>query len=87
VHSLDQAIAAAGAVEALRVIGGAEVYRLCLARAAVVYLTEVDAEVEGDVHFPRLEPGDWRERAREAHPADDKHAYPFAFVTLERRAS
>ena len=86
-HTLDEAISAAGAVEALRVIGGAEVYRLCLPRAAVIYLTEVDATIEGDVHFPALDPTEWQERAREAHPADERNAFPYAFVTLERRAS
>ena len=85
-HTLDQAIEAAGAVEALRIIGGAELYRLCLPRAAVIYLTEVDAEVEGDVYFPALDPKEWRERAREAHPADERNAFPYAFVTLARRA-
>ncbi len=87
VHSLDAAVAAAGAVDALRVIGGAGVYRLCLPRAAVVYLTEVEAEVEGDAYFPALEPGEWQERGREARPADEKHEYPYAFVTLVRRVS
>lgn len=87
VHTLAAAIEVAGAVEALRVIGGAEVYRLCLPRATVVYLTEIDAEVEGDVYLPALEAQQWQERAREAHPADARHAYPFAFVTLVRRAS
>ena len=85
-HTLDAAIEAAGAVEALRVIGGAEVFRLCLARAAVIYLTEVDADVEGDAYFPAIDPNEWQERAREPHPADERNAFPYAFVTLERRA-
>jgi len=86
-HTLEQAIEAAGTVPALRVIGGAEIYRLCLPRAAVIYLTEVDAEVEGDVYFPAPDPAEWRERTREPHPADERHAFPYAFVTLVRQAS
>jgi dihydrofolate reductase len=87
VHDLEQAIAAAGPAPVLRVIGGAELYRLCLPRAAVLHLTEVDAEAKGDVHFPSFAPGEWREVAREAHPADARHAAGYSFVTLERRAS
>ena len=87
VHSLEAALAAAAAAPALRVIGGAEIYGLCLPRAEVIYLTEVDAEVEGDVYFPALDAKEWQEQSREAHPADARHAFPYAFVSLVRRAS
>jgi dihydrofolate reductase len=82
-HSLDQAVAAAGGDEVL-VVGGAELYAQALPLAQRLYLTLVDADVEGDARFPPLDPGEWREVAREAYPADDRHAYPFSFVTLER---
>ena len=86
VHSLAEALAAARPAPALRVIGGAEIYRLSLPEAARLYLTEIDAEVEGDTFFPAWRTGDWQEVAREAHPADATHAFGYAFVTLERRA-
>jgi dihydrofolate reductase len=86
VHSLDAALAAAGGDEAF-VVGGAELYALALPRAARLYLTLVDAEVEGDVFFPPVDPAQWREVAREPHAADERHAYPFAFVTMERAVS
>jgi dihydrofolate reductase len=85
VHSLAEAAAAAGTAEALMVIGGADVFRLCLASARVLHLTEVDADLEGDVHFPEWRREDWRECARDARPADERHAFPYAFVTFERR--
>lgn len=87
VHSLDEAIAAVAGVPALRVIGGAEVYATCLPLATVIHLTEVDAEIEGDVYFPALVASQWRECSREEHARDERHAYPYAFVTLERRGS
>ena len=86
VHSLDAALAAAGGDEAF-VVGGAELYALALPRAARLYLTLVDAEVEGDAFFPPIDPAQWREVAREPHAADERHGYPFAFVTMERAAS
>jgi dihydrofolate reductase len=83
VHSLDAALAAAGDEEVF-VVGGAELYALAVPRAVRLYLTLVDAEVEGDVFFPKIDPAQWREVTREPHAADERHAYPFAFVTMER---
>ena len=72
---------AAGAAE-LCVIGGGEVYALCLPRAARMHLTHVDTVVEGaDAFFPAfLDAGRWRVAAREAHPRDARHAFAFEFV-------
>ena len=85
VRSLEEAVAAAGGEEAL-VVGGAQLYALAMPRASRLYLTLVDAQVEGDAFFPEIDPAVWREVAREPHAADERHAYPFAFVTLERVA-
>jgi dihydrofolate reductase len=87
VHDLEQAIAAARPAPVLRVIGGAELYALCLPRAALLHLTEVDADAEGEVRFPEFARREWREVEREAHPADARHAAAYSFVTLERRVS
>ncbi len=82
---LDQALAIAerlGADEAM-VVGGGEIYAAALLRADRLYLTEVHAEAEGDVHFPPLDRSQWRETSRDDHAADgDTPA--FSFVVLER---
>jgi dihydrofolate reductase len=85
VHSLADALAAAGSVEEIMVIGGASLYAQTLERADRIYLTLVAAEPEGDVRFPELERGAWQEVWREDHPADARHAYPFSFILLERQ--
>jgi dihydrofolate reductase len=86
VHSLDEAIARAGAAE-LAVIGGGEVYALALPRATKLHLTWIDAEVaDADTHFPRFDAREWVEVAREAHPADARHAHAMAFVDYVRRS-
>ena len=84
VHSLTKALAAAGPADEVMVIGGASLYTQTLARAERIYLTLVEAEPQGDVWFPELERGAWREVWREDHPADAQHAYPFSFILLER---
>lgn len=83
--TLEAAIAAAAARDELVfVIGGAQIYAQCLARATRIYLTRLDLEVAGDAHFPDLDSHCWVECAREEHPA--QAGYPaYAFVTLQRR--
>lgn len=66
------------------VIGGETLYEAYMARAGTIYLTLVDAQVEGDARFPELEAGAWRCVAEERHPADARHSYPYCFKTLQR---
>ena len=79
--SLTDALALAGDVPELWVIGGAQVYAEAepLAQRAVV--TEIAQDFDGDAFAPTLGPA-WRETAREAHVAAT--GLPFAFVTYER---
>lgn len=85
VASLDAALAAAGDVPELCVIGGGEIYALTLARATRLHLTEVDTVVAGaDAFFPDFQRAGWREVACIHHPADARHALPFDFVELQR---
>lgn len=85
VHSLDEALDACGDAAEAMVIGGGEIYAAALPRARRIHLTEVHAEVDGDTHFPALDPAAWREVARESRPADERNAHAVSFVTLERR--
>ncbi len=85
VHSLDEAVSLAAPAPELMVIGGGEVYRLAWARADRVYLTRIQASVEGaDTFFPALEPTDWRELSRSDHTADAKNPYAYSFLLFER---
>jgi dihydrofolate reductase len=85
--SLDAALAAAGQVPEIVIIGGAEIFRQVLPRTDLIHLTRVHARVAGNVVFPELDPDQWRESAVEHHAADERHQYAFSFVTLERAAS
>ena len=87
VRSLDEAQSAVGD-SPLMVIGGAEVYRLSLPWARRIHLTLVHTEVkDGDTFFPEWRKPEWHESSRERHEADEKNAYAYSFVTLERKAS
>ncbi len=68
------------------IIGGGEIFRQALEKELIdrLYITEVHADVEGDVLFPEIDPLKWREKSRSEHPADERHAYSFTFVVLDR---
>lgn len=83
VHSLDEAIRAAGDAPELFVIGGASLFVDMLPMANRIYLTLIDHEFEGDTWFPEIG-AQWREVSREAHTPDEKNRYSYTFVTLER---
>lgn len=80
-----EALALAGPAAEVMIIGGAEIYALFLPGADRLELTEVDAAIDGDVHFPPFDRSAFRETQRLPHPPDERHAHGFAFVTLERR--
>lgn len=65
------------------VIGGAELYATSLPLVETLELTEIDADVDGDVRFPDWDRAAFREVAREERVAED--GTRFAFVTYRRR--
>lgn len=83
--SLDEALAAAGDVEEVMVMGGGRIYSQLLPRANRLYLTHIDAEIEGDTHFPDYEPGEWETSFSEFHDADELNSHRYCFEILERR--
>lgn len=83
-HSLDNAIEACRDDEEIFVIGGAELYAQALPHANRIYLTVVDADVEGDTCMPELDARSWREVASHSFAADERHAYPYRCSIHER---
>lgn len=84
VHSLEEAFQVAGEVDEVMIMGGSGIYDQSLARAERLYLTEVHADVEGDVYFPDFDKNVWKELEREEHNADEKNEFDYSFVVLER---
>ncbi|MBQ8423935.1 MAG: dihydrofolate reductase [Coprobacter sp.] len=71
--------------EELIIMGGATLYRQMIERAQRMYITEIHHEFpEADVFFPEIDKSQWREVAREDFRPDERHAYPYSFVTYER---
>jgi len=88
VATLEAARSAAGTASTLMVIGGAEIYRLCLPFASRIHLTLVHVKIEdGDAFFGGWRGPEWRETARERHESDDKNSCAYSFITLDRSGS
>ncbi len=84
-RSLEDALMQCDYTEDVYIIGGGELYRQTLELAKRIHLTLVDdTPAEADAFFPELNPDEWEEVLREAHPADEKHAYAYTFIDYVR---
>lgn len=71
-------------VKELMVIGGAEIYKLYLPKANRIYLTRVDATLEGDAYFPVFNKEEWKLKSSIENKPDDRHIYSYDFELWER---
>jgi dihydrofolate reductase len=71
-------------VDEVCVIGGRALFEMALPKAKRLYITEVDATVEGDVTFPEFDEAAWTEIRREEYPAGEGDDHAFTLRVLER---
>jgi dihydrofolate reductase len=81
---LPAALTALADQEEVMIIGGAALYAEALPLAHRLYVTDIDADISGDLFFPDHDAGAWREVSAERHAPDDTHAWAFCFRVLER---
>lgn len=69
--------------DAIVVAGGAEIYAQAMPLATQLAITRVHKIVDGDAHFPEIDPSRWQESARREQQAgpDDEAAFAFADYT------
>ncbi|MEQ9298840.1 MAG: dihydrofolate reductase [Cyclobacteriaceae bacterium] len=67
------------------IIGGGEIYRLGLPLSDRMYITEIDAQIDGDTFFPEWDKSAWIEVSRKHHESDERHAFPFDFVVYDKK--
>ena len=87
VHSIEDAfkIAEENKESEAMVIGGSDIYTLALPYAHCLYLTEINAKIDGDVYFPEFDKSEWTEVSRVHHTQDERHAFSFDFVVYDRK--
>lgn len=84
--NLQQAIRLAADVDEVMIVGGASLYALALPIADQLYMTLVDAEIDGDASFPEFDISQWRELCRSLYPPDANNSYGMEFIRLIRKA-
>ncbi len=87
VGSLDLALQVAQAArpEEVMIGGGGDIYRQSMPLADRLYITHVALDSEGDVTFPEIDPGVWREAEAIYVPRTEKDSANFRIVRYERR--
>lgn len=69
----------------LFIIGGEKIFRSALSLADRIYLTEVKAEVQGDVYFPVLSMKNWKTVGEQNFDKSESNDFPFVVKILDRR--
>jgi dihydrofolate reductase len=72
------------AVDEIMVIGGAQIYALALPKADRIYLSRVEADVDGDVRFDIGDVTDWRVVSKDVVPAGPKDQFGHVFCVFDR---
>lgn len=68
------------------VVGGGEIYREALPMADRLHVTHVLAEIDGDTHFPEIDPQVWQVVSSLDVPAGEKDSHATRYTVYERRA-
>jgi dihydrofolate reductase len=71
-------------VDAVMVIGGADIYAQLMPVATRIEMTRVHASPAGDACFGELDPALWRETSRSAHAAGAGDDAAFTMLTYQR---
>lgn len=85
VTSVDAALALLTDVDEVMIIGGGAIYAHCLASATKLYITHIDADIDGDTRFPELDlQNEWHEVDSHVYRADEKNAYDLHFCVYQK---
>jgi dihydrofolate reductase len=71
-------------VDAIMVIGGADIYAQAMPLAQRLEITRVHLAADGDAAFPPIDPAVWRQSARTDHPAGPDDDAPYEVATYIR---
>jgi dihydrofolate reductase len=90
VTSVEQALALVDgsngelAVDEIMVIGGGAIYKHCLPVANRLYVTHIQANIDGDTQFPDYSGNGWTKVSNELRDSDEKNAYVLDFCVYEK---
>lgn len=86
-HSIEEALSLCldnGETEAF-IIGGGSIYRQSLPYWDRLYLTEIHADIEGDVFFPEMDWTEWELQSDNPRQRDEKNIFDLNFKVFHRK--
>ena len=87
VGSLKEALKFAKKIdENVFILGGGNIYEQTIDLVDKLEVTLVDAELNADTFFPKIDEKIWRKTDEICHEKDEKHNYNFCFQTFERKS-
>jgi len=86
VSNMDEALKVAQNDPEPYIIGGGEIYKIGLEYAHRIELTRVhEGKFEADTFFPEIDTNRWELVKEEFHDKDEKHQYPFTYLTYTKK--
>ncbi len=84
--SIDEAInkAAIADYKEVFIIGGGEIFHASMPIADKIFMTRVNAIIEGDTFFPEIDASAWKMTSEQSFVTDEKHAYAYRFQLWEK---
>ena len=74
-------------VENVFVIGGGTIYEQTIDLADQLEITLVDATLNADTYFPKIDEKIWQKTQETCHEKDEKNQYDFCFQTFTKKTS
>ncbi|TSE07114.1 MULTISPECIES: dihydrofolate reductase [Aquimarina] len=85
VHTIEDALEVAKGDAQPFIIGGGEIYTMGMDHSDCIELTRVHESFDADAFFPEIDTEIWKLEKEEFHDIDEKHKYPFTYLTYKRR--
>lgn len=67
------------------IIGGGSIYKASIAHADRLYITLIDAEIEGDTYFPKYDLNNYQLIESTEYPQDEKNQYALNFLVYQKK--
>ena len=80
-------LAGLSGADEVMLIGGAQLYARLMPLCDRLYITDVDAVIDGDAHFPVISLYDWDLISETTIPQGEKDDYPFQIKIYDRKAA
>lgn len=83
--SLSEVLSQIDSKKEVFVIGGAQIFSMAWPIADKLYLTRIDANIDGDIYLQDFQMDDWRLIESEKCLADEKNNFNYSFETYVRK--